>query len=175
MPTSNSHGSVVAVCRKSEPGLPKLQVDSVELIENYGISGDYHAGRFVRHRYLAKKDPSQLNVRQVLLVDTSMLAALAENDIHLKPGMLGENIVIDGVTVMTLPVGTQVVIGETILELSEVRNPCYQLNEMHPRLLESVKSEQAGIRHNAGMLARILKGGCIRPGERVTVRQSQYK
>jgi MOSC domain-containing protein YiiM len=172
MSTSKSYGSVVAVCKKSEPGLPKLQVDSVELIENYGITGDYHAGRFVRHRYLAEKDPNQPNVRQILLVDTSMLAALYEKDIHLKPGMLGENIIVDGVSVMALPIGTEVEIGETLLEMTEVRNPCYQLNEMHPDLLETVKSEHAGIRHNAGMLARILKGGWIRPGDLVTVRHS---
>lgn len=172
MQTSPTHGTVAAVCMKSTPGLPKLQVDAIHLIENHGVEGDYHAGKLVRHRYLAKKDPNQPNLRQVLLVDSFMLASLTHQDIQLEAGMLGENIVVDGIAMMSLPIGTQLEIAETLLELTEVRDPCYQLNEMHPGLLKSVKSEQAGVRHNAGMLARVLKGGWARPGDLVNVRNS---
>ncbi len=171
MHTLLNRGSVVAVCQKAEPGLPKLAVEAVQLIENYGVVGDYHAGQFVRHRYLAKRDPTQPNLRQVLLVDTSILAEIARQDIHLKPGMLGENIIVDGVAVMTLAIGTQLEIGETLLEVTEVRNPCYQLNEMHPRLLKAVATKVDGqVRRNAGMMARILKRGWVRPGDPVIVR-----
>ena len=91
-----SQGSVIAVCKKTEPGLPKLEVDAIQLIKNYGVEGDYHAGEFVRHRYLAKKDPTKPNLRQVLLIDTKILADITTQDIHLEPGMLGENMIIDG-------------------------------------------------------------------------------
>lgn len=56
-------------------------VDSIELIENIGVAGDYHTGKFVRHRYLAKKDPTRPNLRQVLLTDTSIFAELAIKNI----------------------------------------------------------------------------------------------
>ncbi len=171
MQHSLGRGSVVAVCQKTEPGLPKTEVDAVQLIENYGIAGDYHAGRTVRHRYLAKKDPTRPNLRQVLLVDTSILAEIARQDIHLKPGMLGENIMLDGIEVMALSIGTQLEVGETLLEVTEVRNPCHQLNQMHPRLLKAVASKVDGqVRRNAGMMARILVGGWVRPGDPVIVR-----
>lgn len=172
MPTSPKHGTVAAVCMRPEPGLPKLEVDAIQLVENHGIAGDYHAGKLVRHRYLAKKDPTQPNLRQVLLVDSSMLAEIAHQGIQLEAGMLGENIVIDGIAVMTLAIGTQLQIAAALLEVTEVRNPCYQLNEMHPRLLETVKSEQEGVRHNAGMLAYVLKGGCVRPSDFVSMHNS---
>ncbi len=163
-------GSVVAVCQKAEPGLPKLEVDGVQLIEDYGIAGDYHAGRTVRHRYLAKKDPTRPNLRQVLLIDTSILAEVARQDIHLEPGMLGENITLDGITVMALAMGTQLEVGEALLEVTEVRNPCHQLNEMHPRLLKAVATKVDGqVRRNAGVMARILVGGWVRPGDPVIV------
>ena len=77
MLTYFNRGSVVAVSQKAGPGLPKLMVDAIQLIENYGVAGDYHAGQFVRHRYLVKKDPTRSNLRQVLLVDTSILADIA--------------------------------------------------------------------------------------------------
>ena len=166
-----NRGSVVSVCKKVEPGLPKLAVEAVQLVENHGITGDYHAGQFVRHRYLAKKDPTQPNVRQVLLVDTSIHAEVARQDIHLEAGILGENILVDGIAVMTLAIGTRLEIGEALLEVTEVRNPCLQLNEMHPRLLKAVATKVDGqVRRNAGMMARVLKGGWVRPGDSVIVR-----
>ena len=99
-----------------------------------------------------------------------MLAEISHQGIQLEPGMLGENIVVDGIALMILPIGTQIEIAETLLEMTEVRSPCYQLNEMHPRLLETVKSEEEQVRPNAGMLARILKGGWVQPDDIVTVR-----
>jgi len=173
MNTSISRESVVAVCKKAHPGLPKLEVAAIKLLENYGVDGDYHAGEFVRHRYLAKKYPTKPNLRQVLLIDTTILAELASQDIHLEPGMTGENIIVDGISVMSLAIGTQVEVGEAVLEITEVRNPCYQLNEMHPLLLKAVETSGTGPdTRNAGMMARILKGGWVRPGDHVIVRSN---
>ncbi len=78
-------GRVIAVCCNPEPDLPKPVVDAVHLIENWGVEGDYHAGSLVRHRYLAKKDPTRPNMRQVLLMDAAVFAELAQNDIHIGP------------------------------------------------------------------------------------------
>lgn len=170
MNTMNNSGSVIAVCKKAEPGIPKYEVDAIQLIENYGVEGDYHAGKFVRHRYLAKKDPTKPNLRQVLLIDAMILGTLASQDIHLKPGMMGENILVDGLSVMEIPIGTQVEVGEAVLEITEIRNPCYQLNEMHSNLLEVAKTSGSGHDpRNAGMLARIIKGGWVRPGDLVII------
>jgi MOSC domain-containing protein YiiM len=167
-------GSVLAVCQKSEPGLPKFEVDAIQLIEETGILGDYHAGKLVRHRFIAKKDPTRPNLRQVLLVDTSIYATISAGGINLKPGMLGENVLVDGIEVMSLPIGTPVELGETLLELTEVRNPCLQLNEMHPQLLKAVVTRVDGqVQRNAGMLARILRGGWVRPGDPVIIRPDQ--
>ena len=168
MNSSLSQASVIAVCKKSTPGLPKLVVDAIQLIDNFGIEGDYHAGEFVRHRYLAKKDPTQPNLRQVLLIDTKILAEIASQDIHLEPGMLGENIIVDGIGLMALPIGTPIKVGEALLELTEVRNPCYQLDEIHPGLQNAVQNRIGGqVHHNSGMMARILNGGWVRPGDPV--------
>ena len=119
----------------------------------------------------AKKDPIKLNLRQVLLIDTTILAELASQDIDLEPGMMGENILVDGISVISLAIGTRIEVGEAVLEITEVRNPCYQLNEMHPHLLEAVKTFGTGSDpRNTGMMTRILKSGWVRPGDTVAVR-----
>jgi MOSC domain-containing protein YiiM len=164
-------GFVLAVCRKSDPGLPKIEVDAIRLVENLGVAGDYHSGEFVRHRYLAKKDPTKPNLRQVLLVDTGMHADISARGIVIGPGMLGENVLLEGIRVMGLPIGTRLELGEALLQLTEVRNPCYQLNEIDPRLLKAVAYKSNGqVYRNAGMMGRILSGGWVRPGDRVVVR-----
>ena len=170
MQISSTTGSVLAVCKKAEPGIPKLQVDAIHLLENFGVEGDYHAGEFVRHRYLAKKDPTRPNIRQVLIIDTTILSYLGSQGMHLKPGWMGENIILDGISVMTLPLGTQLEIGEAKVEISEIRNPCYQLDEMHPGVLEAVNtSGPSPDQRNAGLMARIIQGGWIRLGDVVIV------
>jgi len=170
MNLSPLHGSVLAVCLKSEPGLPKYEVDAIQLIEEMGVPGDYHAGKLIRHRYLEKRDPTRPNNRQVLLVDSSIYAGISARGIALKPGMLGENVLLDGIEVMSLAIGARLELGGALLELTEVRNPCYQLNEMHPDLLEAVTTGVDGQAcRNAGMLARILRGGWVRPGDPVFV------
>ena len=115
--------------------------------------------------------------RQVLLIDTTILSDLAVDDIHLEPGMMGENLILDGINLMALPIGTRLEVGEATLELTELRHPCYQLNESHLNLLEAV--ETSGIEspdpglsgrgnpRSAGMMARIHKGGWVRPGDPV--------
>lgn len=159
---------MVAVCLKAEPGVPKLVAESIELVEGLGVRGDYHSGPLARHRYLAKKDPSRPNNRQVLLTDTTMLSALTLAGIGLNPGMLGENIVLDGVSVMAWAIGTIVQVGDARLEITEVRTPCQQLNGMHPGLLEAVSAGTGPDgRPNAGMLARVLVGGRVAPGDPV--------
>jgi len=148
-------GRVVAVCRNAEPGLPKLIVDEVRLIEDWGVEGDYHAGKFVRHRYLAKKDPTQPNLRQVCIVDAAAFAAMRERNLQIGPGMMGENITVEGVAVMQLAIGTRLSISEALVEVTEVRIPCKQLNGIVAGLLKAV-SPGAGARRRRGGRA----GGC---------------
>jgi MOSC domain-containing protein YiiM len=165
--------SVIAVCKKSEPGIPKLQVDSILLLEDLGVDGDYHAGKFVRHRYLAKKDPTRPNVRQVLIIDTTILAYLSGLGMNLQPGWMGENIILDGMSVMQLALGTQLEIGEALVEIAEIRNPCYQLDDMQVGVLEAVKSSgPSPDKRNAGMLARVLRGGKVQPADRVSIKST---
>ncbi len=166
----NTTGQVVAVCRNAEPGLPKPIVDEVRLIEDWGVEGDYHAGKFVRHRYLAKKDPTQPNLRQVCIVDAVVFAALKARALQIGPGMLGENISVEGVAVMQLAIGTRLSIGETLVEVTEARIPCKQLNGIATGLLKAVSQLRQGEKvYMAGMMARVLAGGLVRAGDTVSV------
>jgi len=158
-------GHVISVCKNSEPGLPKLRTDQIFLIADFGVKGDYHAGKFIRHRWLAKKDPTRLNNRQVLLIDDSILADIGKEGISPKPGELGENITLEGIKLMRQPIGTKFQIGDAVVELTEIRRPCYQLNAIHPNLQNTVMPDKEDeSTWNAGMLATVIKGGTVQSG-----------
>jgi hypothetical protein len=161
-------GTVLAVCKKDQPGIPKYEVESIHLQVDLGIVGDYHSGQYVRHRYLVKKEPNRLNNRQVLLIDTIILADLESQGIDLKPGEMGENMVVKGIDLMSLELGSRLKINEVLLELTEIRVPCSQLNGSHPDLHQAVIKTADGIeKYNAGVFAHIITGGIIKPGESI--------
>lgn len=167
-------GTVLAVCRNAEPGLPKPVVDTIHLLADLGVEGDYHAGKFVRHRYLAKKYPTRRNVRQVLIVDASAFQELAQENIRIGPGMMGENITVEGIAIMRLPEGTRLAVGTAVVETTEVRKPCQQLNGINPSLLNAVTFKENGKKvFKAGIMTRVLKEGWVKAGDRIAVLSSK--
>ena len=166
----NLKGRVTAVCCNPEPGLPKPVVEHIYLLTDLGVEGDYHAGKFVRHRYLAKKHPMRRNMRQVLIVDASAYRELEQDGIHIGPGSMGENITVDSIAVMELAEGVRLSIGGAIVEITEVRKPCMQLNGIDPKLLKAVTSVENGKKiYKAGIMTRVLQAGWIKAGDRIAV------
>jgi hypothetical protein len=161
-----NNGKVLAVCLNPEPGIPKHELNKIFLMAGFGVEGDYHSGKYVRHRYLVKKDATRLNNRQVLLIDTLILEKLKAVGIELKPGQMGENMILDGIDLMSQEIGTQIQIDKILLQLSENRDPCAQLNNSHPDLLRAVQPEIDGQKVLiAGVFAEILEGGWVSPGD----------
>ena len=167
---SNTKGSIVAVCRNPEPGLPKPVVKHIYLLEDLGVEGDYHAGKLVRHRYLAKKYPTRRNMRQVLIVDADAYRELEQKGISIGPGSMGENITVEGIAIMELAEGTRLTVGGAVVEITEVRKPCVQLNGINPKLLKVVTSLEDGKKvYKAGIMTRVLQAGWVKAGDRIAV------
>ena len=76
------------------------------LVKDHGVEGDAHAGRFIQHRYLAKKMPLLPNNRQVHLIASELFTELASSGFEVTPGELGENVTIAGLDLIELPLGT---------------------------------------------------------------------
>ncbi|WP_346347985.1 hypothetical protein [Bradyrhizobium sp. 139] len=85
-------GTVVAVAADRGHHFSKPTLDRIVLVEGHGVEGDAHAGAFVRHRYLARRQPRLPNLRQVHLIPSELLASLLEIGFEVGAGDLGENI-----------------------------------------------------------------------------------
>ena len=163
---------VVAVNSKDTPGVGKIPRDAVTLIANHGIEGDYHAGPDVRHRSRAAKDPQQPNRRQVHLMHSELFDDLAPLGIKVTPGAMGENITTRGLALLDLAPGTKLRLGDTaVIEITGCRNPCNQLDAVDERLLAQValKAGDGSIIRKAGIMAVVLAGGVVRPGDAISV------
>jgi len=168
----NSTAIVFAVSSKETPGIPKLPRQSVTLVADYGVEGDYHAGKFVRHRSRVAKDPQRPNLRQVHLIHSELFEELAPLGITVKPGQMGENITTRGLALLDLAPGARLHLGDTaVVEITGCRNPCNQLDAVDERLLAQVaiKAEDGSIIRKAGIMGIVVQGGTVRPGDPIRV------
>ena len=88
---------ILAVCISEKKGEQKHPVAEAQLKADWGIVGDAHAGNW--HR-------------QVSLLGQESVDKLQEKiTVQLKPGDFAENILVKGLTLYELPVGTRLKIG----------------------------------------------------------------
>jgi MOSC domain-containing protein YiiM len=165
--------SVVAVALDRQHRFSKRTVDSIRLIEGIGVEGDAHAGATVQHRSRVARDPSQPNLRQVHLIQAELLDEVDEDGFTVPPGAMGENVTTRGIDLLALPTGTVLMLGaEGAVEVTGLRNPCSQIDGYQPGLLKRMvgRAEDGSIVRRAGVMAVVLRGGTVVPGDAISVR-----
>jgi len=88
-----------------------------------------------------------------------------------QPGDLGENITTRGIDLLGLPVGTRLSIGDAVIAVTGLRNPCQQINDFQAGLLKHVvyTDENGAVVRLAGIMGTVARGGLIRPGDAIHV------
>ena len=94
-------GKVIAVCISEKKGTQKHRIQSAEFVEDWGIKGDAHAGKW--HR-------------QVSLLSLEKIDAFRARGAEVEDGAFGENLVVEGFDFSSLPVGTRFRCGDVLLE-----------------------------------------------------------
>ena len=116
---------MVAVSIDGKHRFSKTTRLSITLTSGHGIEGDAHYGPFVRHRYLARRNPKAANLRQVHLIASELFDALRTSGFEVRSGDLGENITTIGLDLECLPLGTMLRLGvSATLKLTGLRTPC---------------------------------------------------
>ena len=106
-----TEGSVVSVSVDGKHRFSKTPRSSIILTKGHGIEGDAHYGPFLRHRYLARRNPTAANLRQVHLIPSELFDALRTRGFAVRPGNLGENITTMGFDLECFPLGTVLRLG----------------------------------------------------------------
>ena len=138
-------GSILSVQTCPGPRRPMRALAEAELAPG-GIPGDSHF--------------APESARQLLLIEAETLAGFG-----LEPGAVKENLTLQGIGLMGLAPGTRLAVGSAELEITDECLPCTRMDEIRPGLTDALKGRR-------GMLARVTRGGRVRPGDPVRVLES---
>jgi len=139
--------SVVAVCISEKKGERKTPVPGVTLKENHGIVGDAHAGEW--HR-------------QVSLLAQESIEKMQRMGLSVTAGDFAENVTTLGIDLPSLAIGTQLTIGGTLLEVTQIGKECHTRCAIFHQAGDCVMPKE-------GIFVKVLRGGTVKPGDSITV------
>ncbi len=127
----------------------RVPLETANLIAGHGIEGDRKGGHPRR----------QLNI-----LSYETVQELAAEGFQVAPGALGEQIVIRGVDVAALASGERLQLGDAVVEVVSLREPCERFEAAQNKPLEQAIGR-------VGVMARVVTGGAIRVGDPVRTLQ----
>ena len=129
-------GIIHGICISEKKGTPKHTVPEAELLEEWGIRGDAHAGKW--HR-------------QVSLLGLGQIEAFRARGAEVDFGAFGENLIVDGFRFRELPVGTRLRAGNVLLEITQIGKECHSRCKIyeHRRISAEAAIGGAGIVNEA--------------------------
>lgn len=163
---------VTAVSRSAKHRFSKPNELWIRLIAGIGVEGDAHAGETVRHRHDRRWRPHAPNLRQVHLIHAELHDELRAAGFDVSAGEMGENVTTRGLDLLFLPAGTRLHLGESaVVEVTGLRTPCVQLDRFQQGLMAATLDRDARGRtvRKAGIMAVVLTGGDVRPGDPIRV------
>lgn len=140
-------GTVMAICISEMKGTQKYRVAEGKLIENYGIEHDAHAGNW--HR-------------QVSLLSYETREEFKRRGAVIEDGAFGENVIIKGIDLTRLPVGSRLKCKEILLEVTQIGKECHSHCEIYKKMGECIMPSN-------GIFTRVISGGMMKEGDEITV------
>ena len=139
---------VVSVNISERKGEQKHPVPEIQLKLRHGIVGDAHAGAW--HRQV-----SLLAVKSVQKVQEKV-------DFPLGSGAFAENVLIEGIVLHELPVGTRLKLGTALCEVTQIGKECHSDCAIRKAAGDCVMPRE-------GIFVRVLTEGRAKAGDFVAV------
>lgn len=139
--------TVTSVNLSAKRTVRKTPGASGTLVAGSGFEGDAHAGDW--HR-------------QVSLLAQESIAKMQAKGLDVGAGDFAENITTSGIDLVSLPVGTRVRVGDTLLEVSQIGKECHTKCAIYYQAGDCVMPKE-------GIFAIVLEGGRVSVGDEVAV------
>lgn len=140
-------GTVKAVCISEKRGTEKKNVHRGHFIPHHGIEKDAHAGDW--HR-------------QVSLLSFEKIEEFNRQGAGVDLGAFGENLVIEGIDLGTLPVGSIFRAGTAVLKMTQIGKECHDHCAIYHRMGVCIMPRN-------GVFAEVLREGDIEEGDEFVV------
>lgn len=137
---------VLAVNISEKKGVIKHPIEKGYFEVNHGLVGDAHAGNW--HRQVS------------LLGQESIDKMTAMGVKGLCMGKFAENLTTVGIELFTLPIGTRLKIGETIMEVTQIGKECHTGCEIRKLVGDCIMPRE-------GIFTKVLQAGWIKPGDEI--------
>lgn len=119
-------------------------MESVKVIENYGLSGDAHAGDW--HR-------------QISFLAEEAIAEAKSAGLDVSAGDFAENFTTRGIDWTQVPLGTRFLLGDSVLvEITQIGKTCPKPCAIYYRTGDCIMPRQ-------GVFGRVISGGTVRTGD----------
>ncbi len=142
---------IIAVCKSKKKGTRKQDVKEGYLNQNYGLTDDAHADCCTH--------------RQVSLMAIESIDKMRNLGLDVGPGDFAENLTTEGIDMVALPVGTELSVGnEAILEVTQIGKECHTKCAIYRQVGQCIMPEE-------GVFTRVIRGGLVRAGDQIRVRQ----
>ena len=138
-------GKVLGICISEKRGTQKHEVQEANIVEGWGIEGDAHGGNW--HR-------------QISLLSFEKIEAFRQKGADVDFGAFGENLIVEGYDLRTLPLGSRLRIGDALLELTQIGKECHSHCEIFKKMGECIMPRE-------GVFTKVLHGGHIKTGDEV--------
>jgi TatD DNase family protein len=141
-------GKIMAVNISEKRGTQKVNVHTARVLEDFGIEHDAHAGKW--HR-------------QVSLLSYEKIEEFKEKGAPVDDGAFGENLIVQGIDLKDLPVGTLLQCNEVILEVTQIGKQCHSGCDIYKVMGDCIMPRE-------GIFARVLHGGVITEGDEIDIK-----
>ena len=141
-------GKILAVCISEKKGTLKKAVPSGTMIKDFGLENDAHAGKW--HRQIS------------LLAVEAVQRFSAKYKIDVLAGAFGENLLVEGIDLKNLPIGTKLKCNDIILEITQIGKKCHLGCNIQKQTGECIMP-------NEGVFAVVLNGGTVKPNDTITI------
>ena len=138
-------GEIKAICISERRGTQKKEIPEAQILEDWGIEGDAHGGKW--HR-------------QISLLAVEKIEEFRARGAEIDYGAFGENLIVEGYDLRTLPVGTRFRIGEVLLELTQIGKECHSHCEIYKKMGDCIMPRE-------GVFTEVLHGGHIQKGDQI--------
>ena len=140
---------VIAVCRSDKKGTRKEVVGEGLFKEDYGFVGDAHADCCTH--------------RQVSLLARESIDKMRNLGFDVGPGDFAENLTTEGIDLISLPLGTNISIGEGVtLEITQIGKECHTGCAIFRQIGKCVMPKE-------GVFAKVIRGGIVGTGDQIRI------
>lgn len=143
--SSNTTGTIKAVCTSQIKGIQKTETTGIDLLPNWGIDDDAHAGNW--HR-------------QVSLLGFECIEEFKALGAQVQNGSFGENIIVEGFDLKSLPIGTRLRSGDVELELTQIGKQCHAHCAIYHKMGDCIMPRE-------GIFCKVINGGHLAPGDSI--------